>query len=111
MALRSLDGLRFRAAEHTEGGEVEPATIFTYHEQDGEIWAEYAGGRIKRGYLVGTRDQDRLEFRYAQLNVRGETSTGHCVSTVEEFGGRIRLVERWQWESRIGSGTSVVEEI
>ncbi len=110
--MRSLEGLRFRAAEHTEGGEVEPATIFTYHERDGEIWAEYAGGRIKRGYLVGTRAGDRLEFRYAQLNTAGETSTGHCVSTVEEsVGGTIRLVERWQWESRIGSGTSVVEEI
>jgi hypothetical protein len=107
-----LDGRLFRAVGDVAGGEVETDTLFTYHEQEGEIWAEYSGGRVKRGYLVGTRDGDRLEFRYAQLNVAGETSTGHCVSVVDTLpDGRLRLAETWEWESRPGSGTSVVEEI
>ncbi|MET0233032.1 MAG: VOC family protein [Kibdelosporangium sp.] len=107
-----LDGRVFRAVADVDGGEVDTATIFTYHEQDGEIWAEYSGGRVKRGNLVGTRTGDRLEFRYSQLNTAGETSTGHCLSTVETLpDGRLRLLETWQWESRPGSGTSVVEEL
>jgi catechol 2,3-dioxygenase-like lactoylglutathione lyase family enzyme len=111
-AEKGLDGKIFRAVSDVEGGEVDAATVFTYHERDGDIWAEYEGGQIKRGHLVGTRDGDRLDFRYSQLNTAGETSTGHCLSTVETLpDGRLRLAETWQWESRPGSGTSVVEEV
>lgn len=107
----SLEGKLFRPVVDVTGGEVETGTLFSYHEQDGEIWAEYSGGRVKRGYLVGTRDGDRLEFRYAQLNTEGETSTGRCVATVDELAdGRLRLTENWAWESKDGAGTSVVEE-
>ncbi|RSM64789.1 hypothetical protein DMH04_50625 [Kibdelosporangium aridum] len=108
----SLDGRKFRAVADTVGGEVEATTEFTYHEKDGEIWAEYAGGKISRGYLVGTRTGDTLDFRYAQLNTAGETNTGHCVSRIETLAdGRLRLTEKWEWESRSGSGTSVVQEV
>jgi catechol 2,3-dioxygenase-like lactoylglutathione lyase family enzyme len=111
-AEKGLDGKVFRAVADVENGEVDAATVFTYHERDGAIWAEYSGGQIKRGHLVGTRDGDRLDFRYSQLNIAGETSTGHCVSTVETLpDGRLRLSETWQWESRQGSGTSVVDEV
>lgn len=93
-------------------GEVGADTVFTYHERDGEIWAEYAGGAIRRGYLVGVRTGDRLEFRYVQLNADGHTSTGHCVSMVSVLpDGRLQLDEDWRWESRQGAGTSVVVEV
>jgi hypothetical protein len=108
----SLDGRRFQAMADVVGGEVGTDTVFTYHERDGEIWADYSGGAIRRGHLVGTRDGDRLDFRYAQLNADGQTSTGHCVSTVTVLAdGRLRLDETWQWESRPGDGTSVVVEL
>lgn len=87
-------------------------TTFVYGEDAGEIWASYQGGGIRRGHLVGRREGDRLDFRYVQLNAAGETSTGHCVSTVSTLpDGRLRLDETWHWESRPGSGTSAVEEI
>ncbi|WP_144127534.1 hypothetical protein [Catellatospora sichuanensis] len=109
--IASLDGRRFAAVADVAGGEVGMKTVFTYHEHDGMIWAEYAGGAIRRGFLVGTRDGDRLEFRYTQLNTDGQTSTGHCVSALSvQHDGRLRLDETWQWESRPGSGTSAVVE-
>jgi hypothetical protein len=108
----TLDGRRFTAVSEVVGGEVGTDTVFTYHEQDGQVWAEYAGGAVRRGFLVGTRDGDRLDFRYAQLNVDGQTSTGHCVSAVTVLAdGRLRLDETWQWESRPGHGTSAVVEL
>ncbi|WP_428966800.1 hypothetical protein [Micromonospora fluostatini] len=111
MAL-TLDGRRFTAVAEAVAGEVGTETVFTYHERDGEVWAEYAGGSIRRGRLVGTRDGDRLDFRYVQLNVDGRTSAGHCVSRVTVLpDGRLRLHETWEWESRPGSGTSVIEEL
>jgi hypothetical protein len=108
----SLDGRWFRAVAQVDGGEVGPETMFRYAEEDGEVWATYTGGAVRRGYLVGTRDGDRLDLRYVQLSESGQTSCGHCVSAVSALpDGRLRLEESWQWESRDGSGTSVVEEM
>lgn len=108
----SLDGRRFAAVGDTVEGEVGEGTVFAYHENDGEVWAHYSGGAVRRGYLVGTRAGDRLDFRYSQLNARGETSSGHCVSSVSQLAdGRLRMDETWEWESRPGAGTSAVEEL
>jgi hypothetical protein len=108
----SLEGRRFRSVANV-GGEVGTETIFSYAEDDtGEVWASYRGGGIRRGFLVGRRAGDRVEFRYVQLNDANETSSGHCVSTVSTLpDGRLRLDETWEWESRPGSGTSAVEEM
>ena len=108
----SLEGRRFAAVTDVVAGEVGTETVFTYHEHDGAVWAEYAGGAIRRGHLVGTREGDRLDFRYVQLNSDGLTSSGHCVSEISVLAdGRLRLHETWWWESRPGSGTSVVEGV
>ncbi|MGW0208530.1 hypothetical protein ACWDZ8_22905 [Streptomyces sp. NPDC003233] len=109
---RSLDGLILAPVADQAPGQVGTRTRFAYHEEDGAIWAEYAGGDVVRGHLVGTREGDRLDFRYVQLKTDGTTSAGHCVSTVVELpDGRVRLEETWEWESQAGAGTSVVEEV
>ncbi|MGW7056380.1 hypothetical protein [Streptomyces sp. NPDC054887] len=109
---RSLDGLVLSPVADQAPGQVGTRTRFTYHEQDGRIWAEYAGGDVVRGHLVGTREGDTLHFRYVQLKHDGTTSSGRCASTVVGLpDGRVRLEETWAWESQEGSGTSVVEEL
>jgi hypothetical protein len=107
-----LDGRTFAAISNTADGEVGSATRFTYREDGGTVWAEYAGGDVARGYLVGTRTADELDFRYVHLNVSGATAAGHCRSRISVMpDGRLRLHETWAWESRPGSGESVVEEL
>lgn len=109
---RSLDGLVLAPVVDQARGQVGTRTRFAYHERDGAIWAEYAGGDVVRGYLVGVRSGDRLDFRYVQLKTDGNTSSGHCASLVTELpDGRVRLTETWEWESQPGSGTSVVEQV
>lgn len=109
---RSLDGLVLSPVADQAPGQVGTRTRFTYQEEQGTIWADYAGGDVVRGHLVGTRTGDRLDFRYVQLKQDGTTSSGHCVSTVVGLAdGRVRLEERWEWESQEGGGTSVVEEL
>ncbi|EFL41810.1 hypothetical protein [Streptomyces griseoflavus] len=109
---RSLDGLVLAPVADQAPGQVGTRTRFAYHQRDGEVWAEYAGGDVVRGYLVGTRTEDRLDFRYVQLKQDGTTSSGHCMSTVVDLpDGRVRLEESWEWESQRGSGTSVVEQL
>ena len=110
--MTSLDGRRFAATSDVVGGEITPDTEFLYAESDGVVTAEYGGGAVRRGFLVGTRVGDRLDFRYSQLNQDGQTSNGHCLSTVSTLpDGRLHLQESWQWESREGTGTSAADEV
>ncbi|MET7939921.1 hypothetical protein [Streptomyces sp. NPDC005302] len=109
---RSLDGLVLAPVADQAPGQVGTRTRFAYREADGTVWADYAGGDVVRGHLIGTREGDRLDFRYVQLKADGTTSSGHCVSLVTELpDGRVRLEETWAWESQAGSGTSVVEQV
>ncbi|MGW0664115.1 hypothetical protein [Streptodolium elevatio] len=108
----SLDGRTFAPRGRPEQGEVDSATRFRYREADGAVWADYAGGEIVRGHLIGTRDGDTMDFRYVQLNRDGKTSSGHCATRITELpDGRLLLDETWEWESRPGQGTSAVEEV
>lgn len=108
----SLDGRTFAPRARPEQGEVDASTRFDYHEADGVVWADYSGGEIVRGHLIGTRDGDTIDLRYVQLNRSGLTSSGHCRTVVTELpDGRLFLDESWEWESRPGQGTSAVEEV
>jgi hypothetical protein len=108
----SLDGRRFRVSAMGAEGEASEATVFAYHEHDGVVWARYEGGAVRLGFLVGTRQHDRVHFRYSQLNESGETSNGRCSTMISTLpDGRLRLDEDWEWESKPGAGTSAAEEI
>ncbi len=85
---RSLDGLVLAPVVDQAPGQVGTRTRFTYHEQDGEIWAEYAGGDVVRGRLVGTREGDRLDFRYVQLKLDGTTVVGPLRVRGDRTAGR-----------------------
>jgi hypothetical protein len=94
------------------GGAVSRETIFNYNEDAGVVSATYGGGRIRGGFLIGVRTEDTLDFRYAQLHDDGTTACGHCSTEIEVLpDGRLRLNESWSWESRDGSGESVLEEV
>lgn len=93
-------------------GEASEETVFEYHEHDDVVWARYEGGAVRLGFLIGTRQHDRLQFRYSQLNESGETASGRCSTTISTLpDGRLRLDEDWEWESKPGAGTSAAEEI
>ena len=107
----SLDG-RTLVGVANDGGEVDADTRFHF-EQDGDrIHAHYAGGSIVEGHLVGTLTDGRWDIRYAQLHDDGETATGHSVGDVTLLAdGRVRVEDEWEWESRAGEGSSVLEEV
>lgn len=75
------DGKSFIPKLNSANGEVSEQTVFHYHQKDTVIWAEYAGGDILKGFLIGTVDEaGMLDFTYQHLNIKKEIKIGKCHS-------------------------------
>jgi hypothetical protein len=110
--MTSLDGRRFRPPDDATGGDVGINTEFRFRQDEDMVWAEYEGGRVRRGFLVGTSDGVHVEFRYTQLLTDGTTANGWSRDRIElRPDGRVRLHEAWRWESKVGAGSSVLDEL
>ena len=107
----SLDDRFFTAVENSESGEVSEQTIFCYHQKGNVIWAEYSGGDIVKGFLIGTMDEEHnLHFNYQHMNTDGNLRTGSCDAAPKIENGKLRFNEKWKWTMG-EEGTSVIEEI
>ena len=103
----------FKPINNTENGETSNETVFRYKQTGNILTAEYTGGKIIFGHLIGLIDESgNIEMRYHQVNNQGELMTGICHSKPERLAnGKIRLHETWQWTSGDKSkGQSIIEE-
>ena len=108
----SLDGRTLVGVANTEDGEVSGDTRFQFEQEGERIYAQYSGGDIINGHLVGTFDGREWDIRYSQINSEHETASGHSVGTVTLLDdGRVRVEDEWEWESQDGSGESALEEV
>lgn len=104
----------FTALSNSSNGQVSSATRFHYREHNGLISADYAGGAIVRGQILGRKLPDNsLEFLYQHIDENGRLCSGRCTSQPELLpDGRLRLDERWQWlHPESSAGHSVIEEL
>lgn len=113
-----LQGRRFRVVQNDEGGEADHLTVFHFSQDDNLVSADYRGGRVRAGRLLGVLQSDSINFSYVQANDRGKISTGQATDTIHVLpDGRLRLVEHWEWtDGGHGShdqkkGTLVLEEL
>ena len=103
----------FRPVSNTDNGETSGDTVFHYRQTGTILTAEYSGGKILQGHLIGLVDAaGNIDMRYHQVNDQGELMTGMCRSTPELLAnGKIRLHETWEWTSGDRSkGQSIIEE-
>lgn len=110
----NYNGKKFRPISNSLNGETSSETIFEYKQDGNILTADYSGGQIVKGHLIGLVDeQGNINMRYHQVNCQGELMTGICQSKAEILkNGKIRLHENWQWTSGDQTkGTSVLEEI
>lgn len=104
----------FASVSNTGNSEVSSLTKFYYRQNGNIVWAEYHGGEIKKGFLIGLSDElGNLNFTYQHLNNQGVLRTGKCLSTPEILAnGKMRLSEKWEWTNGDrSSGESIIEEI
>ncbi|PRY83754.1 n-acetylglutamate synthase [Mongoliibacter ruber] len=105
---------KFKAVENTENGESSASTIFHYHQQGNILHAQYSGGDIEKGYILGKVDAaGHIDMVYQHINRHGEIRTGKCNSIpYYTENGILRLKEAWQWTNGDQStGISEIEEI
>jgi hypothetical protein len=110
----TLNGKKFRTRSNTDNGEVSAQTVFNYSEADGLVWADYSGGAIRKGHLLGLRlPGDVLDFRYHHVNADLSIKTGVCRSAIHVGeDGKLILKEAWRWTCGDGSaGESEIVEI
>ena len=106
-----LDGKCFTLMENSTSGEVNGETVFLYHQKDDIVWAEYQGGKILKGSLVGRIEKLELNFSYQHLNTEKEIKTGKCKSIIQVMeNSKLRLIESWQWSTG-EEGESIIQEI
>jgi hypothetical protein len=107
-----LDGVRMYVSTTAEQGVVSSETRIHFTQKGPRVLGRYSGGRIGRGCLVGRLTGSELAFRYAQREASGEIHGGRSICEVGRTAeGRIRIVERFAWSTRAGSGTNVFDEI
>lgn len=109
----NYDGKIFIPQRNTENGEVDEETIFHYFQENDLFWAEYCGGDVLKGHMIGTvAENGELDFHYQHLNKDGQIRIGKCHSIPYILeNGKIALQEKWQWlNGDLSSGESVVVE-
>ena len=108
-----FEGKTFRVVRNDgPGAEVNEATVFHFSQQGDIVHADYFGGGVRVGKLVGVLAGATMRHRYVQVNGEGEFSAGQSTDEVELTPeGKIRLIDSWAWEDGRGRGLCVFEEI
>lgn len=107
------EGKFFVPKVNTPNGEVDGQTLFEYHQKGNILWADYAGGEIIKGHLIGTVDSNgELDFYYQHINEHRQIRVGKCHSIPRILeNGKIELYEEWQWLNGDQSkGFSIISE-
>jgi hypothetical protein len=107
------DGLVFSSAAAETADERGNGPVGNYHQRGNVVWAEFVGGAVVRGSLVGECAEDgTLTLGYCQLLTTGEVISGRCVSTPEVLAdGRVRLREQWRRFDATDAGSTGVSFI
>ena len=109
----NYEGRVFASVANAANGDVGDDTVFHYYQEGDLVWADYAGGKVRKGHLLGTVGADgALSFTYHHVRDDGEQMTGVCRSSLTVLeDGRYRLDEDWRWTSGDGSrGRSTIDE-
>jgi hypothetical protein len=109
----NYDGKVFRMLSNEGPGDVDPETVFFYHQKDDYLWGHYEGGEVVMGVILGRVQSDfSIDFDYQHFDKKGVLKEGHCISHPQVIDARILLHEKWEWKKgSAGSGTSILEEI
>jgi hypothetical protein len=80
-----------RSVTNSANGETSGDTVFLYKQTGNILTAEYSGGNIKYGHLIGLVDGDgTIDMRYHQVNQQG-TDDGNLPFKTGNYEERKKL--------------------
>jgi hypothetical protein len=110
----SLDGVKMNVVKTADNGVVNQDTIFFFSQKENVVSAEYQGGKILKGFLIGKLStQNQLEFSYCQMQLDGKLDNGLSSCQLSKNDeGKLILIEHFEWKSRPGEfGTNIFQEL
>jgi hypothetical protein len=100
-----------RLFQRAGGGD---GTVARYRQAGDLVWADFTGGKVRRGTITGTCDTNgTLRLAYVMALVTGEVISGHTVNIPERHAdGRLVLREEWErFGEHAETGISYLEEV
>ncbi|WP_367129125.1 FAD-binding oxidoreductase [Saccharothrix sp. HUAS TT1] len=104
----NYDGKLFRKAGGGDG------TVARYHQDGDLVWANFTGGKVRRGTVTGVCSPDgTLRLAYTMVLGTGEVISGQTVNVPQERpDGQLVLREEWErFGDHAASGVSYLEEV
>ena len=91
-------GKRFALVNNGAAGEVGQETIFDYQQEGDLVTADYTGGTIRCGKIVGRLEGSRLFLLYQCLTTDGELKAGKAMAVISMTAeDKMKLNLDWQW--------------
>lgn len=109
----NLNNRLFVSVSNTENGDVTSETSFRYYQEKSTVWAQYSGGEVEKGHIIGKFKKDNhIYFSYQHIHKNGDIRIGECDSIIEILSdGRLRMRESWKWlKGDKSHGESIIEE-
>ncbi len=95
-----------------DGAEVNEQTRFYFKQQQNLLYAEFLGGEVRYGEFFGVILNDSIYFYYEQENLEGGKNRGSSIDKITYLdNGKIQLLDKWQWQTRPGTGVCILEEL
>lgn len=109
----NLNNRVFMPLENSSNGIVDTQTIFTFTHSGETFHANYKGGDITNGYIIGQfTTQHTANLLYQCLTTSGELKAGKAIASFTQIDNRVSIDMKWQWLNGDGSaGTSHYIEI
>ena len=110
-----LNNKTMNVIETSKNGIVNKETIFHFEQNANTVKANYSGGRIREGYLVGQLNDEILKFTYCQQRITGELDHGEseCILSIEKGSGKVKLKENFKMDTEVSKevGINIFMEI
>ena len=104
----------FVPVRNSEDGTVTSDTIFVFRQDGNDIIANYSGGTVKSGHLMGVFETDSTaRIVYHCLTLTETLKTGQAIARFsDDNDGKLAIDMDWQWLSGDhGKGQSHYKEL
>jgi hypothetical protein len=93
-----LNNKNFVLLQNSENGEVNADTIFKYNQEGNLVTADYYGGTIRYGKIIGDLQGDRMDMLYQCITTDNELKAGKALAHLSlTDDGKIKMKLDWMW--------------